>query len=161
VDERAIAFLKGNNHGFNSFVSDYNPPLPFDNGYFDAIYAFSVFTHLPAKVEENWLRELARITKPGSVLILSSCGEICLKHHHSKGGYKEVNWDMLTKKGFVFIENPNHKKNPSLWPGVTASYGLSFHHPGYIEKEWGKIFSKVEVIEAVPSGGQDIVVCTR
>jgi SAM-dependent methyltransferase len=161
VDESAINFLKANANGLNAFVSNYSPPLPLDDNYFDAVYAFSVFSHLPANVENIWLKELARITKPGAALILSTCGQLYLEFHRKNGNFRNITWKRIEKEGFVFQENKNHKDDPTRWPGVTDAYGLSFHHPGYIIRTWGEYFSEVEIIQAAPNGGQDIVVCTR
>jgi ubiquinone/menaquinone biosynthesis C-methylase UbiE len=45
--------------------------LPFDDGFFTHIYAYSVFTHLPLKQAQYWLSELARVSAPGAVLCLT------------------------------------------------------------------------------------------
>jgi SAM-dependent methyltransferase len=46
------------------------PHLPFEDGYFDLIYAFSVFTHI-CDLAEAWLLELKRIVRPGGILYLT------------------------------------------------------------------------------------------
>jgi ubiquinone/menaquinone biosynthesis C-methylase UbiE len=46
------------------------PYLPFEEGYFDLIYSFSVFTHI-CDLAEAWLLELRRILRPGGVLYLT------------------------------------------------------------------------------------------
>jgi len=46
------------------------PHLPFADGYFDFIYAFSVFTHI-CDLAEAWLLELKRIVRPGGILYLT------------------------------------------------------------------------------------------
>jgi SAM-dependent methyltransferase len=47
------------------------PPLLFDSGYFDLIYAISVFTHWPKNLQFAWLRELHRVLAPGGLLLLT------------------------------------------------------------------------------------------
>jgi SAM-dependent methyltransferase len=50
------------------------PPLPYDDGRFDLVYALSVFTHLPEALTVDWLRELHRVLRPGGVLVLTTMG---------------------------------------------------------------------------------------
>ena len=46
------------------------PHLPFSDGYFDVVTAFSVFTHIDI-LEDAWLLELRRITNPNGLLYLT------------------------------------------------------------------------------------------
>jgi ubiquinone/menaquinone biosynthesis C-methylase UbiE len=46
------------------------PYLPFEDGYFDLIYSFSVFTHI-CDLAEAWLLELRRILRRGGFLYLT------------------------------------------------------------------------------------------
>lgn len=52
-------------------LNNANPHLPFSDGYFDVVTAFSVFTHIDM-FEDAWLLELRRITKPGGLLYLTT-----------------------------------------------------------------------------------------
>lgn len=55
-------------------VNSLEPPTAFQDQQFDAIYAFSVFTHIPAEVQKHWLQEFHRILQPGGLLIFSTHG---------------------------------------------------------------------------------------
>jgi SAM-dependent methyltransferase len=55
-------------------LSDRDPPLPFDDGSFDLIWAVSVWTHL-ADNALSWLAEMHRLLKPGGILIPTYIGE--------------------------------------------------------------------------------------
>jgi SAM-dependent methyltransferase len=48
--------------------------LEYKNGIFDFIYALSVFTHLRKEQQDFWMKELARILKPGGYLFLTTHG---------------------------------------------------------------------------------------
>jgi SAM-dependent methyltransferase len=50
------------------------PPTSFSEEHFDAIYAFSVFTHMPADTQRRWLEEFRRLLRPGGLLIFSTHG---------------------------------------------------------------------------------------
>lgn len=56
-------------------VNDLAPPLRYADGSFGLVYAFSVFTHLPAELEAAWVQELQRVLRPGGHLVLSTHGE--------------------------------------------------------------------------------------
>lgn len=45
--------------------------LPYPDAFFDNVIAYSVFTHLPEAVHEHWMREIARVMKPGGVFLLT------------------------------------------------------------------------------------------
>jgi SAM-dependent methyltransferase len=49
-------------------VNDLEPPLAYDDGAFDLVYALSVLTHLPVDVQERWLDELARVTRAWAIV---------------------------------------------------------------------------------------------
>lgn len=46
--------------------------LPYEDGTFDVIISYSVFSHLPEKVAEHWMAELSRVAKPGCVLAFTT-----------------------------------------------------------------------------------------
>src|SRR5207248_6839940 len=72
------------------FVSPKDPPLPFEDGHFDLIYAIAVFTHISINWAE-WLVELHRLLAPGGLLVAT---------FHSKGLWRTgfaahhgIEWD--------------------------------------------------------------------
>lgn len=50
------------------------PPLAFEAGSFDLVYALSVFTHLTADLQLLWRDEVLRVLRPGGWLLLSTHG---------------------------------------------------------------------------------------
>jgi ubiquinone/menaquinone biosynthesis C-methylase UbiE len=55
---------------FHFFLTTTNPHLPFEDGYFDLIYAGSVFTHID-DLADAWFLELRRILKPEGRLYIT------------------------------------------------------------------------------------------
>jgi SAM-dependent methyltransferase len=45
--------------------------LPYGDASIDAMMAYSVFTHLPKHVHLHWMKELARVAKPGAIFVLT------------------------------------------------------------------------------------------
>ena len=56
-------------------VNELRPPLPYEDGHFDVVYALSVFTHLPEPLLFDWLSDLRRVLSPNGWLIASIHGE--------------------------------------------------------------------------------------
>ena len=72
---KLVAWCK-NNLPFAEFeINGLRPPLAYESGKFDLIYAFSVFTHLPQSLQVPWLTELSRVLKPGGYLLFTTHGE--------------------------------------------------------------------------------------
>ncbi|MBU2605869.1 MAG: class I SAM-dependent methyltransferase [Alphaproteobacteria bacterium] len=72
VQERLLAFARQHVAGCHYSVSDPFPPIHAENNTFDMIYAFSVFSHLPANVADQWIDEFARVLKPGGIACLTT-----------------------------------------------------------------------------------------
>lgn len=56
-----------------SSISIHTPTL-YPSNYFDLIYGVSVFTHLPSKLQIEWIKEIDRICKPSGILLLTTMG---------------------------------------------------------------------------------------
>lgn len=60
-----------------------NAGLPFTDGQFDVIYAYSVFSHLSGTSAAFWLPELMRVLKPGGSLVLTTTTDHFLELCHA------------------------------------------------------------------------------
>jgi SAM-dependent methyltransferase len=75
IDGPSVAWLVDNmSPAVRSFRNGPEPPLPLPDGYFDLVWAASVFTHLTDDWSA-WLSELRRILAPGGLLVASFLGE--------------------------------------------------------------------------------------
>jgi SAM-dependent methyltransferase len=70
-----IAWCRQNIAGVEFNLNTISPPLPYKDNFFHAIYALSVFTHLSVSSHYEWISELARILRPGGILLLTTQGE--------------------------------------------------------------------------------------
>ena len=126
------------------------PHLPFEEGSFDLIYSFSVFTHI-CDLAEAWLLELRRILRPGGVLYLT------VHDNHTI--------DLIYKKnrGFQFEQLRDAEKSLSFRDSDFAMFTLNrvpgggiegegrqamvFYDIDYLRQHWGnylKILSATE-----------------
>ena len=94
------------------------PHLPFEDGYFDFIYAGSVFTHI-AELADAWLLELRRILRPGGRLYLSVHDRKCIEVLLEK-----VPDNMLTKIVRWFDERTHFLETDFAVATVNASASL-------------------------------------
>jgi SAM-dependent methyltransferase len=112
--------------------NDLAPPLAFPDRRFDAAYAFSVLTHLPEELTFAWLDELARVLRPGGLLVVSTHGEAYV--------------DMLPPE-----EQERFRRGEAIVQrsSVAGTNLCSAIHPaGYIRAEFGR---GLEVLEHVPA----------
>lgn len=72
---KSIAWNKANFSKIFFDVNAINPPTSFEDGFFDAIYGLSIFTHLSEENHFIWISELYRISSPGAILILTTHGQ--------------------------------------------------------------------------------------
>src|SRR5262249_2975428 len=120
------------------------PHLPFEDRYFDLIYAGSVFTHI-ADLADAWLLELKRITRPGGRLYItvheqrtvdliltspsSSPLKDCLLPYYKKENIGELDFDMFTI---------NRTRGT-----VGGNMAQVFHNIDYLRRHWGRFMNIV------------------
>jgi SAM-dependent methyltransferase len=136
IDAEAIAWLEKHYGRFGEFrLAPHDPPTTYATGSFDLVIGISVFTHLPEDMQFAWLRELARITRPGGYLILTTSGE---------ASYRELSADarrIMDAKGFYYVGDGGYGQSISL----PDFYQNSFHSHDYIRREWSRHFEVVDI----------------
>lgn len=120
---------------FSAFRCSEEPPLPQPDGYFDLIYAVSVYTHLTDHWAE-WLLEHHRVLRPDGLLLASFLGEGMIRPLTGE------DWD------------ENQIGMNSLWAGNPWDVGgpITFHSPWWLRAHWGRAF---EVVRIVPHMGNE------
>jgi SAM-dependent methyltransferase len=101
--------------------TDLKPPLPFEAGAFDCVYAISVFTHLSERMHYAWIEELFRIIRQGGILIFTTHGDTCArrllpadKEKYDSGSLVIKSHTEEGKKHFVAYHPPQFIKNKLL-----------------------------------------------
>ncbi|QJR09956.1 hypothetical protein DSM104443_01007 [Usitatibacter rugosus] len=130
------------------------PPTDYPDGHFDLVYGVSVFTHLSQLAQDAWLRELARITRPGGTVIVTTHGETAIEYG---GGGLEANAlrkERLRKEGFL-VTSANDQIAAAI--GNSDYYLNVDHAPWYVRRHWGRF---LEVVAMIPGaiGVHDVVV---
>ncbi len=128
-------------------VNDLAPPLPFADQQFDCIYALSVFTHLTAPLQREWMAEMLRVLKPGGLLLFTTRGEAwawkLTPDEHSQYG----NGELVVRYGDV----------------TGTNLCAAFHPWRYVEELLtgsGFVLRDSQPV-GLPDGGQDMHVAER
>ena len=124
------------------FLNAFAPPLPIPDHHFDAVTAFSVFTHID-ELESPWLLELRRILRPGGLLYATI--------------HDEEQWAIKSEsvlRAINLSENGADITADSPFPGERTAfhftegsyYGCNIFHPTtYIRREWGRFFKILDI----------------
>lgn len=162
VNEYSIEYMRRQVPEMDLRHTNFEPPLPYDDEMFDGLYALSVWTHLPPKLQLPWLEEMYRILKPGGVALITTVGPSGLALRKERlPTWKDVSEDDIKSLGQVFVEYPGLKKNPDGFPGIGDSYGTVLHSHEHVREVWGKVFPHVEICPQAILNGQDMIVLRK
>ena len=174
VDEEAVAWSR-EHLDFGTFEPLLDqPPSPFRSSRFAAVYAFSVFSHLPERLHRRWMEgSVNRITSPGAVVVLTVQGERVIEklvsgavpRDHPSAAELRRDSSRIRETGFAFDPYRKlamvHKRNEVYFEGWDLEeYGSTFILPRYIAGHWDDLFHVVEWNSA-PDDWQDYVILRR
>jgi SAM-dependent methyltransferase len=129
IDAPSVAWLQKNvAPPFRIFEVDERPGLPQDDGYFDLIYAFSVYTHLTDDWA-GWLLEHHRVLKDGGLLFASLLSEGMIEE------LIQEPWDEdRIGMNALMHGHPWDRGGP-----------ITFHSPWWIRAHWGRAFEILDL----------------
>ncbi len=136
LDRPSIKWLQENlEPPYKFFISDEEPDLDLEDGLFDLIYAFSVYTHFTDNWAA-WMLEHHRILKDGGLLLVTFLGE----------GMSEAligeEWD-----------DDRTGMNPLLYGNPWELGGpIAFNSEWWIRAHWGRAF---EIVSLQPHDGSN------
>lgn len=137
-DHEAIAWLAENLPGVVVHpLSDLPPAGMIESSSVDLVLSHSVFTHLPEDVQFAWLNELARILKPGGLLIASIHGSKVVADYAKSLLTMDLNDESahvrseMESKGFFHVVGKNEFE-----AALPMYYGAAFHDISYICEHW-------------------------
>jgi SAM-dependent methyltransferase len=159
IDPQAIEWLREHVPYGQFEAIPHEPPTAYPDGHFDLILNHSVFTHLPAPLQDAWMGELQRITEPGGILLLTihSTPQFNQAIHdiEQDGGNVAQLRATLEQDGVLFIADDHFigSTHPDF-------YHTTFHAPWYVFEHWTQWF---DLLAYVPQGSdtQDLIVMRR
>jgi SAM-dependent methyltransferase len=170
VNPDQVAWCCANLPAVDTRLNGYEPPLDFAAGSFDFVYSISIFSHLSATMVEAWLHELARLTKPGGIVIVTFHGEQALHiivrsaDHQAASHMTPENaraiLERLPRERIILLPYPSEELR-SIKVG-TSNYGVTFIDPHFIgEIALRHHLEPLAHVTAGLRGFQDIVVFRR
>jgi SAM-dependent methyltransferase len=159
IDAEMIEWLRANLSYGRYEVAPHEPPLPYPDHHFDLVINCSVFTHLDERLQDLWLGELQRITRPNGLLLLTVEGQTTWNRTcaaSERVGEDPERWRAeLESRGIVFISD-------DMFVGSTHPdfYHSTVHAPWYVFEHWTRFF---DIAAYIPDGAisQDLVVLRR
>jgi SAM-dependent methyltransferase len=153
IDPEAIAWCKSAFPSSTFAVTPWEPPTDLPDGAFDLVLGISVFTHLDRPLQEAWLTELSRVTRPGGWILLTVHGAAAAQ------GLPPEDRAELESKGALFrVWRTGRLK----LDGLPDGYQTAYHTKDHVYREWTLPGLEVHAyLEAAVNGHQDAVVLRR
>lgn len=148
IDGESIDWNQANLAAIARFCTNpTEPPTTFADGFFDAIYSVSVFTHLPEDRQMAWVRELHRILAPGGLLVPSFHGEAYWQRDPAVAAEVQA-------RGFAY-------RTGEVTAGLPDFYMVAYHSTEYIAQHWAPWFEVVVHRPQWIDGAHDAVALRR
>ena len=114
------------------------PPLPYEDDRFDIVYSVSIFTHLDEELQRPWIEELARVVRPGGLVLVTVTGP-------------ELATELLRPDDLERFEQGELVVKRSELAGMNAC--AAYHPARYIREELAR---GLELVEHAISGAPDV-----
>jgi SAM-dependent methyltransferase len=146
-DDEAVRWCAANLRFARFAAHAATPPLPYEDEFFGAICAVSVFTHLPEEDQQRWLDELRRVLAPGGLLALTIHGD-AYRARLAPDERKAFDAGQLVVR---------------FAAGAGTNLCTTFHPGSYVQK---LLAGEFDLLEHVPEGAagtpqQDLLVAAR
>jgi len=126
------------------------PHLPFEEGSFDLIYSFSVFTHI-CDLTEAWLLELRRILRRGGVLYLTVHDKHTIDLIFKKNRGFQFEHLRDAEKSLAFRNSEFDMFTINRVPGGGIEHegrqAQVFYDIGYLRRHWGNYLKVLSTTE--------------
>jgi O-antigen biosynthesis protein len=158
----AVAWASENVLGVEFATSPIHPPLDYSDGFFDAVYAISIWSHFGETAALRWLEEMHRILRPGGHLVLTSHGEFAIRAYEQSGEYTaseiEEMRHALRTSGYWYAAVFGDAGDAGV---VDSQWGLSAFSPDWLARNAEPRWRIVEHASGRNEGSQDVYVLER
>lgn len=163
VDAEMTALVNTTLPGVNAMTVKPMPPTPLGDSTFDAVLAFSVFSHLSPAAHEAWAAEFGRITSTGAVVVITVLDELFFTQVRgaqkgvADGSADEFSSGLATVFADVDGAERAYESGEAQFAGTGGGevrtgdfYGWAIAPPAYVQRVWGA--AGFRIVEWVRSG---------
>jgi len=168
VDDASIKWMQANYSKDNFVANLFEPPVLFGENLFDLVYAFSIFTHLDERMQFAWLKDIQRILRPGGIALLTIHGEKALQMFVDGNPYTSESmirrlkaYNSSEENLFIYEPYEDLSLDKGKYPGISSTYGLTFHDHSYIYDHWGSLFEVRGICSNKDDNFQEVVVLKK
>jgi GT2 family glycosyltransferase/glycosyltransferase involved in cell wall biosynthesis/SAM-dependent methyltransferase len=160
-NETAIAWAAGNLTGIEFRTSPVRPPLDYERGSFDAVYAISIWSHFAEEAALGWLDEMHRIVGPDGKLLLTTHGYSALAGTTGQEFYSGRQREIiraLESSGYWFDPIFGEQGDDGI---VDRAWGMSFLTPEWMRTRASPEWRVAGFAPGRNEGDQDVFVLDR
>jgi SAM-dependent methyltransferase len=173
VNGRSIAYLQRAYPKIESYANAFSPPLKYSDSKFDLVLSVSIFSHLSINDNPIWLKELARVTRPGGLCCLTILGSHAMGLHAPQSGGPSARDQskLLEEQGYLFqnYERPDFQRVAAeMWDKgntlhlIKEDYGNTYLSERFVREKWNNgDFELRQFIPGIIDQQQDLVVLKR
>ena len=158
----AVRWASDNIPGVDFSVSPQEPPLPYDDGSFDFVYAISIWSHFGEAAAVRWLDEMRRVLRPGGLLVLTVQGPHSIAYFGSRGLWYRDDLAQavadLSASGFHYREAFGKGGD---WGVENPEWGMAFLTPEWLLVHTTPRWAVRWLATGRAEGNQDVVVLQR
>lgn len=166
VNPDHVAWCREALPGVRALDQDAEPPLPVEDDAFDLIFSVSVFTHLRDDRARGWFAELARVLRPGGLLVATTHGPHALHVIENSPPHQEMFGlsasDARVIADRVRADGTAYLPYPDAVVGVAQAgpvYGNCFVSEDHVRQRWAPPHFEVVAVDCAGlRSWQDVVV---
>jgi SAM-dependent methyltransferase len=164
VDPNAEAVEWGAAHvaGVQFATSPLEPPLPYADGFFDVVYAISIWSHFNEWAAVSWLDEMRRVLAPGGHLAFTVHGLQSVAYYSEQGARPPRQLDQirrdLYRRGFWFAPEFGAEGDHGV---IHPQWGSAFMSPEWLLRTVSDRWELVHYGVGRNAGNQDLVILRR
>jgi SAM-dependent methyltransferase len=164
-----VAWCRDHLPAVTSMQNGSEPPIATEDGSMDFVYCLSVFSHLPDSQARLWLADLARVIRPGGILLITTHGTGALETIAGSKRHQEMfaltpdrAWEISAQlNGVGYVLEPYVQTVVDL-ARTADGYGNCFVGESHIRDEWSEPhFDLCSFLPIGLRGWQDISIMRR